>query len=811
VPAAATVPAVPAATKGATRSVIGYARAASGVWLVGSPVGFPWQRAQVKVPGAGVPLWGDWDGDGLATPGRFASGGWSTSDQRIGSATLVPVKAYGGLAVDIPVVGDYDGDGRTDMGIFRDGIFRWSLAKGGNAYVAFGARGDTPVVGDWNGDGRLDVGVVRGVTWYLRLGAGAVLPPKLSPLVRVLPGTVLPKVRLRASGTAPVPVPAGARAPRLTAPLAFPPTPESPDAPAPAGPAAAAPPAPVAPAAAASGLASRASTTTPARTLRLVFGARGDVPVVGDWDGDGQWTPGIVRARATWLLMRTWRSPSVVTTQAFALPSDAVPLPAPAPRDAAPGRCLTSTPRYARSQAVLAASVVPPAPLTPPVVPTGGAKADTWSLVRGASRDAARFLVRDDLTTRLASQRWKGYVDVLTLDNRYLEYAVRRPGNAAFSVALARATGAFDAPADPADPAAAAPAVDDAVADGYVDWWVRSVACQHVSVTPGGWGNGQQTALWAYVTGAAAWYSWARQPAQVRGYVAAMVGYEAQRVLFRPIEYWKDRTGAFVDPARAGDTSAENVSWDGMVLALAAAMMPTNLSAPRWRAALVQRGLASFARPADLTRAVPVNGIVPSTFLRGTNANDDGTVINHGRLNPDYMAAVAQNWTSALTLRAGRSAVPVALWTNGAPTYTALRALTFPADLFPTAPDPRGPIYQADGSLYYPAGNSWGAARRGIWVATDAQAAALGVDPAAAGLIPSSGFLDLHARGQRALQARFADGRSYDLVAPEDPYAGGREEYNAQQLAVAMWAKAVAGTVPQANDTGTYSSAEPPQ
>ncbi len=815
VPAAASVPAVPTAVKGATRSIVGYARAGSGAWLVGSPAGFPWQRSQVKVPGAGTPVWGDWDGDGLATPGRYASGTWSTAAQRVGPATLVPLRSYGGVVGDIPVVGDWDGDGRSDVGIFRAGMFRWALAKGGNAYVAFGARGDRPVVGDWNGDGRLDVGVVRGITWYLRLGAGASLPRGLSPSVRVLPGTTLPAPVRRAAGTAAVPVPAGARAPRPAGPVAFPATPESPDSPAPPA-AAVTPPVPAGstPSAAAAAqplVVVRASATTTARTLALAYGVAGDIPVAGDWDGDGQWTPGVVRQRASWLLLRTWRSTRSVSTMAFALPADAVPLPAPAPRDAAPGRCLTTSPRYARGQALLAASVVAPVPLVRPTPPTGGAAPDTWSLVRGATRDAARFLVRDDLTTRMAGQRWKSYVDVLTLDNRYVEYAVRRPGNAAFAVALARATGAFDAPADPADAAPAAPAVDPAVADGYVDWWVRSVSCQHLSVTPGGWGNGVQTALWAFVTGTAAWYSWSRQPPQVRGYVAAMVAYEAQRVLLRPIEYWKDRSGAFVSPARAGDTSAENVSWDGMVLALAAAMMPTNSSAPRWRAALVQRGVASFSRPADLLLTTPVNGISPAAFLRGTNANDDATVINHDRLNPDYMAAIAQNWTSALALRAGGRPVPLALWTNGAATYTALRTVTFGADAFPAAPDPRGPVYQTDGSIYYPDGTSWGSARRGIWVATDAQAAALAVDPAAPGLLSSAQFLDLHVRTQRALQARFADGRSYDPVTPEDPYAGGREEYNAQQLGVAMWAKAVAGTAPQVNDASVYSSAEPPQ
>ena len=32
------------------------------------------------------------------------------------------------------------------------------------------------------------------------------------------------------------------------------------------------------------------------------WGRAGDIPVVGDWDGDGTWTPGLLRSGTRWYL-----------------------------------------------------------------------------------------------------------------------------------------------------------------------------------------------------------------------------------------------------------------------------------------------------------------------------------------------------------------------------------------------------------------------------------------------------------------------------------------------------------------------------
>ncbi len=74
-----------------------------------------------------------------------------------------------GIEGGIPVVGDFNGDGVDEIAVFRDGI--WFFDLNGNGYwdegdlwAKLGDIGDQPVVGDWDGDGKADIGVF-GVAW----------------------------------------------------------------------------------------------------------------------------------------------------------------------------------------------------------------------------------------------------------------------------------------------------------------------------------------------------------------------------------------------------------------------------------------------------------------------------------------------------------------------------------------------------------------------------------------------------------------------------------------------------------------------
>jgi hypothetical protein len=109
---------------------------------------------------------GDWNGDGVATPLTFRDGRWSLHNQLDAGDT--PTSFWFGRAGDIPLVGDWNGDGRDTVAVRREARFHLSDAHGRTAYdFVFGQASDTPLTGDFNGDGRDTVGVRRGATFYL--------------------------------------------------------------------------------------------------------------------------------------------------------------------------------------------------------------------------------------------------------------------------------------------------------------------------------------------------------------------------------------------------------------------------------------------------------------------------------------------------------------------------------------------------------------------------------------------------------------------------------------------------------------------
>lgn len=121
------------------------------------------------LPTEGIPVVGDWEGDGKVSPGIFVNGRWHL--QRSDGGPNI-VFSYGKVG-DTPVVGDWDGDGVDTVGVVRDGV--WYLRNsnsGGSAHLSFkyGKPGDIPLAGDWNGDGVDTPGVWRNSnrTVYLR-------------------------------------------------------------------------------------------------------------------------------------------------------------------------------------------------------------------------------------------------------------------------------------------------------------------------------------------------------------------------------------------------------------------------------------------------------------------------------------------------------------------------------------------------------------------------------------------------------------------------------------------------------------------
>ncbi|MGI9647894.1 MAG: malectin domain-containing carbohydrate-binding protein, partial [Acidimicrobiia bacterium] len=115
-----------------------------------------------------VPLLGDWNCDGVDTPGMFRpSSGFvyltsaNPPDNGVGTGETF---FFFGVAGDIPVAGDWNGDGCDTLGIYRNGeVFLRNSLSTGVAHVQFffGVPGDRPFAGDWDGDGIDTIGIYR--------------------------------------------------------------------------------------------------------------------------------------------------------------------------------------------------------------------------------------------------------------------------------------------------------------------------------------------------------------------------------------------------------------------------------------------------------------------------------------------------------------------------------------------------------------------------------------------------------------------------------------------------------------------------
>ncbi|MGA1875568.1 MAG: hypothetical protein ACMUIA_08160 [bacterium] len=110
-----------------------------------------------------VPITGDWNADGEDAIGtyRMDLAHFCIDDAKID---------YGNVS-DIPIAGDWNGDGKDDIGVFRkyysheEGhtAFYWRINSGHNSIefppIEFGNKESIPVTGDWNGNGYDTIGV----------------------------------------------------------------------------------------------------------------------------------------------------------------------------------------------------------------------------------------------------------------------------------------------------------------------------------------------------------------------------------------------------------------------------------------------------------------------------------------------------------------------------------------------------------------------------------------------------------------------------------------------------------------------------
>lgn len=278
-----------------------------------------------------------------------------------------------------------------------------------------------------------------------------------------------------------------------------------------------------------------------------------------------------------------------------------------------------------------------------------------------------------------------------------------------------------------------------------------------------GWGDGWQTALWAAYAGLAAWLVWNALDGGARDGVGAMVAAEADRLLDVDVPYFRDASGEVRSP---GDSKAEENSWNGRLLDLAVAMLPGHERAGAWREKSLRFLISAYARHDDVTSDERLHGRPLSAWLDGSNVQDNGVVINHHRVHPDYMV-VPHNAAAALHAGLRGRPVPAGALHGLDVVYRALVDLDFDS---PPYDPPGGTVYR-DGSpdIYYPSGSDWGTRRRVNFVLNDVQAAVLGFDRGAS--TAASEWERLHAEEVLAMVARFDDGRVY----------GAREEFDSDQ------------------------------
>jgi len=100
------------------------------------------------------------------SPEEMQQSVWSLPSAADGSDRVMHFGMNGG----IPVTGDWNGDGVTEIGVFRDG--EWFLDLNGNGqwdegdlWAKLGSAKDRPVTGDWDGDGKTDIGIF-GPEWF---------------------------------------------------------------------------------------------------------------------------------------------------------------------------------------------------------------------------------------------------------------------------------------------------------------------------------------------------------------------------------------------------------------------------------------------------------------------------------------------------------------------------------------------------------------------------------------------------------------------------------------------------------------------
>ncbi len=289
------------------------------------------------------------------------------------------------------------------------------------------------------------------------------------------------------------------------------------------------------------------------------------------------------------------------------------------------------------------------------------------------------------------------------------------------------------------------------------------------------WGKQWQSSMWTYYVGLAGWLLYDNLTPAERQEVARMVADEAAYTQAIKNEsglgFMYTAEGKLLTP---GNSQAEEDAWNSMVPTLAAMMLPNSSDALTWRKTGMAYALSSYTRRKDLRRKVLMDGARIGSTASGYNLQTDGTMINHGRVHPEYMSLITLKNTELLSAAVGGVSA----------SQSSLYNLILMYKTFTETPLSNGvPAYRPGSyKINYPEGNDWGKQRISCYALLDVYARHLTTDT----LGPrATTFMQRHMDRQEALMDRFSDGRSYkgtwSMTGSEYRYVG-REQITTTDL-----------------------------
>ncbi|MDH3308147.1 MAG: PQQ-dependent sugar dehydrogenase [Acidimicrobiia bacterium] len=150
---------------------------------------------------ADVPFMGDWDCDGIDTPGLYRQADGFVYLRNSNTQGIADIEFFFGNPSDVPIAGDFDGDGCDTVSIYRPVnqtfyiINRLGDGKGGlgaaDFSFVFGNPGDEPFAGDFDDDGFDEVGLHRASTGLVYFRNTLTSGPADSEFIYGDPGDVI--------------------------------------------------------------------------------------------------------------------------------------------------------------------------------------------------------------------------------------------------------------------------------------------------------------------------------------------------------------------------------------------------------------------------------------------------------------------------------------------------------------------------------------------------------------------------------------------------------------------------------------------